>query len=380
MQVGTRPELDVEQVKTLGQALMHFTLSAHLLILENRLELARWAQRAIGLMHFKDQDYPHALAQWTKILDENNTNDPFHLAICYFYLGLVHSKLSQHKRAVEFFERALDHTANLPPILEAQCQLQIGHSIELQGFETFGGYPPARRHYEKALVLYENNIEPPDAPALALCYAVVGNCYFFESASTGDANRYFLKALDVYDAIYQQAASPVFIKARLLVVGTFFNIAISYYHDLGLVQEARECFQRVVTYSTEHCPFDSFGLSHRYLGEIYHTHDEQYQQALDHFQAATKFYEIYSPDDYWNLAFCNKWLAIAHFKLDAHQLSIDHANKVIDLLLKPQSSVSTNLFVGNDLVYLKRATCMEQKDETASKEQTKKQALSEICR
>jgi tetratricopeptide (TPR) repeat protein len=380
LRVGIRPELNIEEQKSLCQALMHFTLSAHLLTLDDRFELARWPQRAIGLMHFKGHDYPRALEQWTRIMVGNDESDPFHLAVCCFCLGLVYSKCKQYQYAVQFFERALTHTGSLSSVFEAQCHMQIGHSVELQGIETFGRYPPARTHYEKALDFYENRIKPLDEPALALCYAVVGNCHFFESTFTGDANRYYLKAIDLYDAIYQPASPAIFVQARLLIVGTLFNIAVSYYQDLELVKEARECFKRVITYSTEHCPFDSFGLSHRYLGEIYYIRDGEYQKALEHFQAAIHFYEAHSPDDHYELALCNKWLAMTHFKLNAYQLSIDSANKVIDLLLTSQSSISTNTFVGNDLTYLKRATCFQQKDEMASKEQTKNQALSEMYR
>jgi tetratricopeptide (TPR) repeat protein len=163
------------------QVMMHFLLSAHLLTLDNRFELIRWPQRAIGLMHFKGGDYTCALEQWTRILDEN---DPFHLVVCCFYLGLIYSKLKEYKQSVEYFKRALMHTASVPPIFEAQCQMQLGHAIELQ---DLGCWPSARVHYEKALNFYQNRLELLDEPALALCYAVIGNCHLFESPFTGDA-------------------------------------------------------------------------------------------------------------------------------------------------------------------------------------------------
>jgi tetratricopeptide (TPR) repeat protein len=120
LSVGVRPELNVEAQKSIYQAMMHFLLSAHLLTLDNRFELIRWPQRAIGLMHFKGGDYTRALKQWTRILDEN---DPFHLVVCCFYLGLIYSKLKEYKQSVEYFKRALMHTASLPSIFEAQSQL-----------------------------------------------------------------------------------------------------------------------------------------------------------------------------------------------------------------------------------------------------------------
>jgi tetratricopeptide (TPR) repeat protein len=185
----------------------------------------------------------------------------------------------------------------------------------------------------------------------------------------------------VYDTFFEKHASPaIFVKTRLINVGILFNIAISYYQDLSLVKEAQECFKRVIRYSVEHCPFDSFGLSHRYLGEICYMCEEQYQQAIEHFQASTNFYELHAPNDHWELALCNKWLAMTHFKLNAYQLTVECALKSIDLHLKPQSSVSMTTFVGNHLAHLKRSTCLHQLDEVASKEQSKKQALSEMYR
>ncbi|CAF4375097.1 unnamed protein product, partial [Rotaria sordida] len=122
-------------------------------------------------IHYKGCDYVRALEQCTRIIDDNGKSDPFHTAICCFYLGLTYSKLKQYKQAIEAFERALVHIDTMPVIFEAQYQMQIGHSIELQGIETYGCYPPARVHYEKALDFYESRIELPDEVALALCYA-----------------------------------------------------------------------------------------------------------------------------------------------------------------------------------------------------------------
>ncbi|CAF3621245.1 unnamed protein product [Rotaria sordida] len=171
LSVGSRPELNIDEQKILCQGIMHLTLSVHLLTLDKRYELVRWPQRAVGLIHYKGCDYVRALEQWTRIIDDNGKSDPFHTAICCFYLGLTYSKLKQYKQAIEAFERALVHIDTMPVIFEAQYQMQIGHSIELQGIETYGCYPPARVHYEKALDFYESRIELPDEVALALCYA-----------------------------------------------------------------------------------------------------------------------------------------------------------------------------------------------------------------
>ncbi|CAF4872024.1 unnamed protein product, partial [Rotaria sp. Silwood1] len=376
-------QLNVDEQKNLLQGLMHLTLSDHLLTLDDRKDLAPWARRAIGLAHFKGGDYQRACEQFTRIIGDDNDDkqNQFHTAVCSFCLGLIHSELGHHELAISFFERALTYAINLPPIFEAQCQLQIGHSIELQGFQIGMCFEKARRYYEKALDVFENRINPPDPHALALCYAVIGNCYFFDRAFTDDSHRYFLKAADAYDAIYQQQAPPeVFTQARLLIVGTLFNIALSYYQKLSFMDEAKKCFKRVITYPAEHCPFDSFGLSHRYLGQIAYVHHEQYSQALEHFQASAQFYETHSPDDNWELASSNKWLAMVHYKQHKYQLSIDYAAKAIDLFLTPQPKTCKTTFVGNELKFLKENCGFVQLDEAANKERTHKQAMSETYR
>ncbi|CAF0888564.1 unnamed protein product [Rotaria sp. Silwood1] len=215
---------------------MHLTLSTHLLTLDKRYELVRWPQRVIGLIYYKGCDYVRAPEQWTRIMDDNDKNDSFHKAICCFYLDLTYSKLKHYKQAIEVFERALVHTCNMPAIFEAQCQMQIGHSIELQGIDFPRCFQTARVHYEKALDLYENHIEPPDEVALALCYAVIRNCHFFENAFSEDANRYYLKAIHVYDAIFLlQAPPPVLTQARLIIVGVLFHIALTYYQEFSMI-------------------------------------------------------------------------------------------------------------------------------------------------
>ena len=42
-------------------------------------------------------------------------------------------------------------------------------------------FTTARAHYEKALDLYQNHIAPIDEAALALCYAIIGNCHFLKT-------------------------------------------------------------------------------------------------------------------------------------------------------------------------------------------------------
>ncbi|CAF3602836.1 unnamed protein product [Rotaria sordida] len=180
--------------------------------------------------------------------------------------------------------------------------------------------------------------------------------------------------------IHYKAPPLVLTQARLLIVGVLFHIALTYYQQFSTTAKAQECFQRIVTYSIEHCPFDSFTLSHRYLGEINYSHYEQYEQAVEHFQVSATFYESHSSDDYWELALCNKWLAMVHFKLRLYQLSIDYGLKAIDLLQKPRSSQSTNKFVGNEFAFLKRVTCVQQKNQIAYNEHNNEQALSEMYR
>ncbi|CAF1160680.1 unnamed protein product [Rotaria sordida] len=212
-------------------------------------------------------------------------------------------------------------------------------------------------------------------------HAIIGNYHFFENASSEDADRYYWKAFNVYDTIFLLQAPPlVLTQARLLIVGVLFHIALTYYQQFSTTAKAQECFQRIVTYSIEHCPFDSFTLSHRYLGEINYSHYEQYEQAVEHFQVSATFYESHSSDDYWELALCNKWLAMVHFKLRLYQLSIDYGLKAIDLLQKPRSSQSTNKFVGNEFAFLKRVTCVQQKNQIAYNEHNNEQALSEMYR
>lgn len=82
-------------------------------------------------------------------------------------------------------------------------------------FETFGTYPCDRTYYE-------NRIELLDESASALCYAVVENCHFFERHFTGDVNRYYLKATDVYRTIYQQVS--LFFDIFLRTMNIFYRL------------------------------------------------------------------------------------------------------------------------------------------------------------
>ncbi|CAF3299845.1 unnamed protein product [Rotaria sp. Silwood2] len=130
---------------------MYLTLSEHLFSLDNRNEFIRLPQRALGMVHFKGGNYSYSIKQWTRIWNENDKTDRFHTMICCFYLGLTYSKMHQHSKAIDFFQRALTYTDDLPPIFQAQCRMQIGHSIELQAIEIPTCFTSARANYEKAL-------------------------------------------------------------------------------------------------------------------------------------------------------------------------------------------------------------------------------------
>ena len=135
LKVGLQQPFELEQQKILCQATMHLTLSEHLFNLDGRNELVRFPQRALGMTHFKGGSYCYSIKQWIRISNENDKTDRFHTVVCCFYLGLTYSKMHQHSKAIEFFQRALMYTDGLPSIFEAQCQIQIGHSIELQAME-----------------------------------------------------------------------------------------------------------------------------------------------------------------------------------------------------------------------------------------------------
>ena len=244
---------------------MYLTLSEHLLSIADRNEPLCWPQRALGLIHFKAGNYTYAIKQWTRFYKENDETDRFCAIVCCFYFGLTYSKMNQHSKAIELFKRTLNYTNHLPPIFEAQCRMQIGHSIELQRIEMPKCYTLARADYERALDLYENAIVPTDEAALALLYGVIGNCCFFENPWTDDSHRYYLKSIDVYDTIFLvESPSPTFTQQiHLLLVGLLFHIGFHYYGKLLFIEKAPQCFESVINYSIEYCPFDSFVLAHR---------------------------------------------------------------------------------------------------------------------
>ncbi|CAF1069924.1 unnamed protein product [Rotaria sordida] len=382
LKVGPKQPLELEQQKVLCQATMHLTLSEHLFSLDDRNEFVRLSQRALGMVHFKGGNYSYSIKQWTRIWNENDTTDRFHTMICCFYLGLTYSKMHQHSKAIDFFQRALTYTDDLPPIFQAQCRMQIGHSIELQAIEISTCFTTARANYEKALDLYENHITPIDEAALALCYAIIGNCYSFENAWTDDSHKYYLKAIDVYDAVFVvESLSPMFVQqVRCLLTGILFHIGLRYYKELRLIDKAQKCFERIVTYPIEHCAFDSYALAHRYLGQIFSLHHNKHERALDHFQKSVQFYETYAPEDFWELAFCHQWLTMTHVKLEDDQSALDHGNKTVSFLMQANLSKSSATLSDSNLTYFKQITIFQPESEDTAKEQMKNQTLSETYR
>lgn len=186
----------------------------------------------------------------------------------------------------------------------------------------------------------------------------------------------------MYDAVFLiESPSPIFSQqVRFLLTGILFHIGLHYYKQLRLTDKAQKCFERIVTYPIERCPFDSYALTHRHLGQIMSLHHLRYEQALNHFRKSVEFYETYAPEDLWELAFCHQWLAMTHVELGADQLALHHGYKTVDFLTRANLSKSPITLPGSDFIYFKQFTSLQQENEDVTKEQMKKQALSETYR
>ncbi|CAF1402358.1 unnamed protein product [Didymodactylos carnosus] len=262
--------------------------------------------------------------------------------------------MKQYDEALKHYKIVLEMEDRTFPIFVAVCCLQIGRLLEKVQKNFF----LSREYFERALSLFENKVFPHDYVNLALSPAVIGNCYYF----TGNdelAYKNYLKALNIYEQALILYPS---IELRQMFVGCLFKIGTIYQEKLDNYTNAKECFQRIIQfYSTDECPFDSYGLAHKYIGQIIYDIGKNYKQALEHLYLAAKFYETKFKNDL-ELAECYRFISQIYLKQEKYHQALDYTLKELKLLLQPKElAASVKQATTNDLSFLKKklVSCQE---------------------
>ena len=275
-----------------------------------------------GAAKYHQGDYKKAVEYFEKALDiDQKTLLPNHrdLAISYSNIGALYMSLGEYPKAFAYYEKVLDIDEKTLP----ENHITLAPSYNNIGliYKNMGEYSKALLYYEKAFEIWQKTL-PANHPNLSTSYNNIGEVYT-NMGEHSKALRYYEKALGIWQK--SLPANHPFLATSFNNIGEAHRNMNEYSTALLYYEKALKIFEKALPAN-----HPELATSYSNIGVLYMNIGED-SKALSYYEKAFEIDQNTLPENHPNLTTSYNNIGVLYMNMGEYSKALSYYEKAFEI-------------------------------------------------